>query len=251
VQAGGVKALFSGLGITLVFGGCWSAVFWVTYNRAKESLYSGLVPRLAYYGDDAPAPASPACDGVGVTSSSRARSRTDGETASSVAGAGLECDEPVDVEGTVAAQLAAFEAAEARRQRASFSERALRRVLPTCVTSSTDNFVANSIASWGASAIAAFVFNPYVVVRTRLQTDHTASLRSVMRDLFVKQNPAKGVRSLFQGVAVTAGSAIIDGWLMSTTYEYAKQQAALPIKRPQPPKLVLAEGDMHPRAVRE
>jgi dihydroxyacetone kinase len=57
------------------------------------------------------------------------------------------------------------------------------------------------------------------VIRTRCQIGANMTYRQVIRDLLKSE---RGWRALYQGVALNVVSCVIDGWLMSTTYELAK-----------------------------
>ncbi|EPY36369.1 carrier protein [Strigomonas culicis] len=90
--------------------------------------------------------------------------------------------------------------------------------LPHWVRAADDNLLLNSAASLATSAATAVLFNPYLVVRTNLQVVRHATLWSVTRQL----HRAHGPRVFFSGLSLNIGACIVDGFLASTAYEYAK-----------------------------
>lgn len=97
--------------------------------------------------------------------------------------------------------------------------------------SEDDNVFVNTAASIFASATAAAVFNPFLVVRTRLmarQHGEKTNVRVILKDLFSLGNKfsvSNGFRMLTAGTLATMGFSVIEGIGMSMTYEYAKAWA--------------------------
>ncbi|CAD2222604.1 carrier protein [Angomonas deanei] len=90
--------------------------------------------------------------------------------------------------------------------------------LPEGLRSSSDNLALNSIASVVTSASTAALFNPYMVVRTNLQVVERATVWSVTSQLY----RARGVAAFFSGLKLNMCACVLDGFLASTCYEYAK-----------------------------
>ena len=85
-----------------------------------------------------------------------------------------------------------------------------------------DNVFINTAASIFASATAAVVFNPFLVVRTRLMAhQHGGKLKLILKDLFANSKSG-GIKMLFAGTVGTMGFSVVDGIGASLTYEYAK-----------------------------
>lgn len=81
-----------------------------------------------------------------------------------------------------------------------------------------DNVVVNTVASVVTSATAAFVFNPFFVLRINMQLAVKGTVTKTFKSLYQKG----GWRAFFQGVYLNMTASVIDGVLASTSYEYAK-----------------------------
>jgi len=90
--------------------------------------------------------------------------------------------------------------------------------LPDAVTSRSDNWVVNATASLVTSGTTAVVFNPFLVVRTRLQIQAGSTMRSICRQVF-RESGAKG---FFKGTTLSVATCVVDGVLAATCYEWAK-----------------------------
>lgn len=90
--------------------------------------------------------------------------------------------------------------------------------IPLCARSLDDNFVINSTASVFTSAATAVMFNPFLVIRTRMQISTGSTLIGTMQHV-LKEN---GARGFFKGTSLNVCACLLDGWLLSTTYEWAK-----------------------------
>jgi hypothetical protein len=93
------------------------------------------------------------------------------------------------------------------------------------VMSSEDNVVINAVAAATTSAFVTVMFNPVVVLRTRLQVydgnamlNKRGKIRYVIKDLLQKE----GWKALFKGAAVNVGVAVTDGILFSQVYELTR-----------------------------
>lgn len=89
------------------------------------------------------------------------------------------------------------------------------------LTSKSDNAPINVAASVVASASTTAMFNPFCVVRTRLQcASHlgSSSFTSVVRDVY----HTRGLRGFFVGTCLNICTNVIDGALIALTYESAK-----------------------------
>ena len=97
----------------------------------------------------------------------------------------------------------------------------LGKTLPDTIIHPADNVVLNSVASVGTSAFTALLFNPYLVLRTRLQVVTNASFASVFKQVMRES----GIRGFWAGAVLNINASIVDAWMASTTYEWAKLYA--------------------------
>lgn len=81
-----------------------------------------------------------------------------------------------------------------------------------------DNFVLNSLASVTTSALTAVLFNPFLVLRVNMQMAERGRLWPTAKTLY----RSGGWRAFYQGTYLNVATCIIDGFLASTSYEYAK-----------------------------
>ena len=81
-----------------------------------------------------------------------------------------------------------------------------------------DNFVLNSAASVVTSALTAVLFNPFLVLRVNMQMAERGRLWPTAKSLY----QSGGWRAFYQGTYLNVVTCIIDGFLASTSYEYAK-----------------------------
>lgn len=100
---------------------------------------------------------------------------------------------------------------------ASSSSR-LASVVPAWCLCKDDNMVINTVASVVTGGTTAIMFNPYLVIRTNLQTVPMATLRSVTRHIY----GTRGLRGFYSGLWLNVTACVVDGTLASTSYEYAK-----------------------------
>lgn len=145
---GGMKSVFSGLGMTLAIGSQWSALWWAMYSQVKATSYSAVDSWLL---------------------------------------------------------------PEAELPPSLFSWKHY-------LLSKDDNVMINSLSSVVTSASTAIVFNPFLVLRVNLQLSVKGTLIGTAKGLYQKG----GWRAFYQGTYLSVGACIIDGFLASTCYEYAK-----------------------------
>ena len=81
-----------------------------------------------------------------------------------------------------------------------------------------DSALLNSVASVVTSAATALLFNPFLVIRTRLQVTPRGRLMPIVRTI----RQESGMRGFYAGSRLNVSSCVIDGFLASTSYEYAK-----------------------------
>ena len=87
------------------------------------------------------------------------------------------------------------------------------------ISSSRDNPLINGASGVAASVMTTFLFNPFNVVRTRMQSSSSGqSGLAVARSMMKNEGP----RSFMKGVVVSASSAALEGSLLSSVYEYTK-----------------------------
>lgn len=158
LREGGVKSLFAGLGMTLVIGCQWTAVWWAMYAELKKALYGSTLPSfLAPY-----------------------HSRYVGTWA--------------------------------------HEEHTWSRYMLDGILSPTDNAFINASASAIASTSTAVVFNPFLVLRAKVQSQSNVSLRQAASQVYGQS----GMRGFFRGTGLSISLCVVDGVLATTSYEYAK-----------------------------
>ena len=78
--------------------------------------------------------------------------------------------------------------------------------------------IINATASIFCSSVSGFLFNPFLVIRTRLQVTPNSSLvgvcKSVLRDA--------GWRGFFAGAVLNTTQCTVDGLIAGQLYEWAK-----------------------------
>lgn len=101
------------------------------------------------------------------------------------------------------------------------------RYVPDALISPSDNAFISTSSSAFASALTAVIFNPFLVVRTNLQVQHSASLLGVCKRLYHQ----KGVKAFYRGVTLSVTTCVLDGALASLSYEYARLWADVTRRR--------------------
>lgn len=95
------------------------------------------------------------------------------------------------------------------------------RHMPAWSTDRHDNVVINGLASLFTSASTGVLFNPFLVVRTRLQIQAGSTMASVCREVFRES----GMRGFFKGTTLSVAACVVDGVLAASCYEWAKYLA--------------------------
>uniref|UniRef100_A0A7S1QIH6 Mitochondrial carrier protein n=1 Tax=Neobodo designis TaxID=312471 RepID=A0A7S1QIH6_NEODS len=90
--------------------------------------------------------------------------------------------------------------------------------LPAALIDRKDNLLLNWTASIVTSGSTACVFNPFLVVRTRLQIDPQSTMRSVCRQVYREA----GVAGFWKGTVLSIGACVFDGVMSVSCYEWAK-----------------------------
>jgi hypothetical protein len=89
-----------------------------------------------------------------------------------------------------------------------------------------DNPVINGLAGVAASTVTTTVYNPVMVVRTRLQTAQASaggiSSRVRIGSICSELLRGEGWRGFFKGTTVNVGIAVVDGLLFAFLYEFTK-----------------------------
>jgi hypothetical protein len=100
------------------------------------------------------------------------------------------------------------------------ADSAVGRYLPAWAIDRTDNSLINAAASMITSGSTAVIFNPFLVVRTRVQVDSSpdTSMRKVCRQVYREG----GMRGFFKGTTLSVSACVVDGVLAATCYEWAK-----------------------------
>jgi hypothetical protein len=90
--------------------------------------------------------------------------------------------------------------------------------LPSSFTDRNDNFLLNSMASVGTSATTACIFNPFLVVRTRLQIEPGSTMVGICRQVYRQA----GVGGFWKGTCLSTAACVFDGVMAVSCYEWAK-----------------------------
>lgn len=184
----GLRTVYAGLGTTLVVGSQWSAVWWPLYGTIKEKLYHYATPMLHEL------PPNKAAKQSSLTSPSSLSSLRWSSTS------------------TPTTQSCSTE------NRSGESTTRLWAWIPRSFTDPVDNAVVSTIASAITSASTAIIFNPFLVIRTNLQVQPSASLWSVSKSIYLQ----RGFRGFYSGLYLSMMTCVLDGTLASLSYEYAR-----------------------------
>ena len=155
-REGGCKSLFAGLGMTLMIGCQWTALWWAMYTEMKKGMYSWQSARLSYYHN--------------------------------------------------------------RYVASTPQDNSWGRSILDSVLSPTDNVAINATASAAASASTAVVFNPFLVLRAKIQSQSQTTLLQAAKQIYGQS----GVMGFFRGTTLSISLCVVDGVLATTSYEYAK-----------------------------
>eukprot|EP00658_Telonema_sp_P-2_P031308 TRINITY_DN23462_c0_g1_i1.p1 TRINITY_DN23462_c0_g1~~TRINITY_DN23462_c0_g1_i1.p1 ORF type:complete len:271 (+),score=40.11 TRINITY_DN23462_c0_g1_i1:290-1102(+) len=155
-KEGGCKSLFAGLGMTLMIGCQWTALWWAMYTEMKKGMYSWQSTRLSYYHN--------------------------------------------------------------RYVASTPQDNSWGRSVLDSVLSPTDNIAINATASAAASASTAVVFNPFLVIRAKIQSQSQTTLLQATKQIYGQS----GVMGFFRGTTLSISLCVVDGVLATTSYEYAK-----------------------------
>lgn len=88
------------------------------------------------------------------------------------------------------------------------------------ISSSRDNPLINGASGVTASVLTTFLFNPFNVVRTRMQSGSMGNQSAVAVARLMLKN--EGPKSFMKGVVVSSSSAALEGSILSSVYEYTK-----------------------------
>ena len=208
-REGGVRALYAGLGTTLLIGCQWTGAWWAMYGTLKAPLY-GLSDRMVEGWDDYDASGRPIA------------AASDG---------GAERGDKKEGRSYTIAALKTLQAGV---------------INPLGLGSSftkDDNMLVNGAASVLASASTAALFNPFLVVRTRMQTKSGLSIAAAAKEIYyegfsgcagsssssssavaanVRGGGRGSLRGFYRGLYLNISVCVLDGVLASLCYEYSK-----------------------------
>jgi hypothetical protein len=100
--------------------------------------------------------------------------------------------------------------------------------LPAPLVSTADNVPINTIAAGTAAGIAAALWNPALVLQTRMQVASESSVPPRLRELAASIWRTEGARGFTRGTCMFVASSVVDGAAFSLVYETSKQLSQQP-----------------------
>ncbi|KEG08228.1 carrier protein, partial [Trypanosoma grayi] len=100
----------------------------------------------------------------------------------------------------------------------------VRRRIPECCTSTTDNLLVNCSVGATASMVISLLLNPFYVLRLRLQVDKNIGYARFPSFVIMKSVLRReGIQAFFKGLHTNLFMAAVGGCAFGMTYEGAKQ----------------------------